>query len=193
MDGTAAAAPGDLRRRPRRPLAILAVAAAVVVIIAVAAVLFASGSPAKTRGPLQTAKNFRLPELGHNGRYLSLAAYAGRPVIINFFASWCEPCKRETPLLAQFYKAHHGQILVIGVDSNDESGPALKFLKAEGVQYPVAFDPFPAKVTVSYGVDALPQSFFLNARHQIVRHVVGGLTAKELDSWAASLSGHGTG
>jgi hypothetical protein len=48
-------------------------------------------------------------------------------------------------------------------------------------------DPFPASTAVSYGVLALPQTFFLNARHKIVRHVVGGLTAGELNAWAAQL------
>jgi cytochrome c biogenesis protein CcmG, thiol:disulfide interchange protein DsbE len=191
MDGTAAAAPDNLRRRPRRPLAILAVAAAVVVIIAVAAVLFASGSPAKARGPLETAKSFRLPELGHTGKYVSLAAYAGRPVIINFFASWCAPCQRETPLLASFYREHHGSVLIIGVDSNDEAAKALAFVKAKGVGYPIAFDGYPAPVTVSYGIVALPQTFMLNAKHQIVQHISGDVTQHELQAWASSLAGAG--
>jgi len=191
MDGTAAAAPGDLRRRPRRSLAVLAVTAAVVVIVAVVAVLFASGTPAKARGPLETAKNFRLPELGHPGKYVSLTAYAGRPVIINFFASWCAPCQRETPLLASFYREHHGSVLIIGVDSNDETGKALQFIRAKGVSYPIAFDGYPAPVTVSYGIAALPQTFMLNAKHQIVQHISGDVTQHELQAWASSLAGAG--
>jgi cytochrome c biogenesis protein CcmG, thiol:disulfide interchange protein DsbE len=188
MDGTAAAAPGDLRRQPRRRRAVLAVAAAVVVIIAVVAVLIGAGSPAKTR---ETAKNFRLPELGHAGQFVSLTAYAGRPVIINFFASWCGPCQRETPLLASFYSEHHGSVVIIGVDSNDEAGKALQFVRSKEVGYPVAVDGYPAPVTVSYGIDALPQTFMLNAKHQIVQHISGAVTQAELQSWANSLAGAG--
>jgi len=167
---------------------------------AVAAVLVAgviigltSSSQAKATAKPRAAKAFTLTEVGAPGRTISLAGLAGRPVIINFFASWCGPCKRETPLLASFYRSHHGKILVIGIDANDESGPALQFIKAQGVQYPVASDPFPAKTAVAYGVLALPQSFFLNSRHLIVKHVVGALTARELSSWAASLTADGSG
>lgn len=194
MDGSSAVGPsGGLRQAlAGRSTLMLAIASAVVLGVAAIVVLMASSQANTTPRP-QPARNFALAELGRPGRTISLAALAGKPVIINFFASWCGPCKRETPLLAAFYRDHHGAVAVIGVDANDANGPALKFIRAQGVQYPVAVDPFPAKVTVTYGVLALPQSFFLNARHMIVKHVVGGLTARELNSWAASLAGHGPG
>jgi cytochrome c biogenesis protein CcmG, thiol:disulfide interchange protein DsbE len=183
MDSGAPAEPSGTRRRPAvRSKAMLAVAAAVALGAGVLIGLTASGQAAKAPAKPQPAHNFSLAALGQPGHSISLAALAGQPVIINFFASWCGPCKRETPLLASFYRSHHGKILVIGVDANDETGPALKFVKAEGVQYPV-----------SYGVLALPQSFFLNSRHMIVKHVVGSLTGAELRAWAASLAGHGQG
>ena len=86
-----------------------------------------------------------LGQLGQAGQHVSLATYAGQPVIVNFFASWCGPCKKETPLLARFYAEHHGRIRVIGIDSNDQTSNALKFVAREGVTYPVATDPFPAQ------------------------------------------------
>ena len=79
--------------------------------------------------------------------------------------------------------------MVIGVDANDKSSAAAAFLRAHAVSYPVGFDRT-ASVAVSYGVAALPQTFFLNARHQIVRHIVGAVTARELYSWAARLPRH---
>lgn len=194
MDGTIEAGPATAGRRRMAPRSkvMLGVAAAALVAIAVIVLMLANG-PVKASPPPPTAKSFTLPALGHPGQKISLAALAGKPVIINFFASWCEPCKRETPLLARFYQSQHGKVLIIGVDSNDEAAKAMAFVRAEGVSYPVASDPFPAPVTVSYGVLALPQTFFLNAQHKIVRHIIGGLTSAELTAWARSLAGHTTG
>jgi thiol-disulfide isomerase/thioredoxin len=151
-----------------------------------AVVLTAGGQSAASRPPLRAAKNFTLPELGHAGRTVSLTAYAGRPVIINFFASWCGPCKRETPLLAKFYRAHHGQVAIIGVDSNDQGRAAQRFLASYHVIYPVAVDAFPDPVGAAYNIGTLPQTFVLNSRHQVVRHISGDVTMAELTSWVSS-------
>ena len=106
-------------------------------------------------------------------------------MLINFFASWCGPCKRETPLLASFYREHHGRVLIIGVDSDDQSAAALRFTRAAGLSYPVGVDPG-GSVATSYGIIALPQTFMLNAQHQIVRHIAGEVTPGELTAWAAA-------
>ena len=158
-------------------------AAVVVLAVAVAVVVTLAGGQAKATkksGPPPLAKSFSLAQLGRPGSRVTLASYAGQPLIINFFASWCAPCQRETPMLAKFYLSMHGRVRVLGIDSNDETAAALRFVTKTGVRYPVGFDPFPAKTTTSYGVLALPQTFFLNARHQIVMHVLGPLTTKDL-------------
>jgi cytochrome c biogenesis protein CcmG, thiol:disulfide interchange protein DsbE len=146
------------------------------------------GGTAGKRQPPVAASGFSLPELGHPGGHVSLAAYAGRPVLINFFASWCAPCKRETPLLARFYRAQHGRVLIIGIDANDQTAAALPFIRSAGLSFPVGVDPA-GTVATSYGIIALPQTFMLNAAHQIVRHIDGELTPGELTTWANSLSG----
>lgn len=111
---------------------------------------------------------------------MSLGSFAGRPVIVNFFASWCIPCKKETPLIARFYRSVHGRVAVIGVDSNDRARAALRFTRAAGVSYRVGFDPYPAATAIGYGVIAIPQTFFLDARHRIVKRVFGAVTMKGL-------------
>jgi cytochrome c biogenesis protein CcmG, thiol:disulfide interchange protein DsbE len=158
-----------------------------VVLLAFVAVGVLTGSGSARPATPRPARPFALARLGDPGRQVTLRTAAGRPVIINFFASWCIPCRRETPLLAGFYRSHHGRVLVIGVDANDQRRAALAFLRAHAVGYPVGFDAS-ASVAISYGVAALPQTFFLNARHQIVRHILGAVTARELNSWAASLA-----
>jgi thiol-disulfide isomerase/thioredoxin len=175
----------DGRQRWRRRALVIA-AAAGVLLLGVAAVAVRN-SPERHSAP-RSAPNFNLLELGHPGKRVALAADAGRPVIINFFASWCPPCQRETPLLASFYRAHHGQVLVIGVDSGDESPAALRFVASNRVTYPVGVDAYPAPASMSYGIIGLPQTFMLNARHQIVKHISGGITRSELDAWASSLA-----
>ncbi len=179
---------GRLRRAGERVrISALLTGGGVALLAFVAVTVLSAGGSA--RATPKAARAFALGRLGHPGQTVSLRAEAGRPVIINFFASWCTPCRKETPLLASFYRSHHGRVLVIGVDSNDKSSAAAAFLRAHAVSYPVGFDRT-ASVAVSYGVAALPQTFFLNARHQIVRHIVGAVTARELYSWTARLPRH---
>ena len=126
------------------------------------------------------AAQFSFPVLGHSGQQVSLRDYAGRPLIVNFFASWCEPCQHETPLLASFYRAEHGRVAIVGLDENDVVAHALSFTRAEGVSYPVGWDPALTAAS-AYDVSGLPQTFFLDASHHIVDRVFGAVTVADLD------------
>jgi thiol-disulfide isomerase/thioredoxin len=122
---------------------------------------------------------FDLAALNDPAGHVALASYAGKPVIVNFFASWCGPCRTETPLLAQYYSSHHDAVHMIGVDANDSRTAALAFTKKYGVSYPVGSDPA-ATTAGAYGVVAMPQTYFLNAQHKVVDHVYGKVTAGSL-------------
>jgi len=136
-----------------------------------------------SRGTAQAtpvAPAFTLNALGAPGQ-VALSQYQGKPLIVNFWASWCEPCQRETPLLASWYKTQHGRVNLVGLDENDSAVSALKFAHAKGVSYPIGVDPGPALATAgAYGVVALPQTFFLDAQHHIVDHVYGAVTQTDL-------------
>jgi thiol-disulfide isomerase/thioredoxin len=134
------------------------------------------------------AASFNVPLLGQSSARTSLAAYAGKPLVVNFFASWCPPCKQETPLLARFYRGEHGSVALLGLDTNDQVANALTFTRANGVTYPVGRDPDIA-VASAYDVNGLPQTFFLNARHRIVYRVFGAVTAAELSKGIALATG----
>jgi thiol-disulfide isomerase/thioredoxin len=184
--GGSAAPPRASRRRGFSRQSKIVLAGAAVALLAIVVISVATmGSKATPPRTPAAAKSFTLSLLGHPGQHVSLAGYAGRPLIINFFASWCTPCKHETPLLARFYRDSGGRTLIIGIDANDEAGPAEKFVQSAGVSYPVGSDPFPAPVTTSYGVFGLPQTFFLNAKHRIVKHVIGAVTLAELKAGVA--------
>jgi thiol-disulfide isomerase/thioredoxin len=146
--------------------------------------LGSGGGPSRASSvPPPAAKAFTLHALGHPG-LVSLRQYAGRPVIVNFFASFCGPCKKETPLLARFYRARHGQVAIVGVDVNDGTAAAMRFVRSAGVSYPVGADPTAATAT-GYGVIAIPQTFFLNAAHHVVKRVFGAVTPGDLGAGLA--------
>ena len=107
-------------------------------------------------------------------------------------ASWCVPCKKETQLIARFYHSEHGHVAIIGVDSNDQANAALRFTQAAGVSYPVGFDPSSGTAS-AYGVIAIPQTFFLNAHHRIVRRIFGAVTDAELAAGTTLISGRASG
>ncbi|HTU75969.1 MAG TPA: TlpA disulfide reductase family protein [Trebonia sp.] len=151
------------------------------------------GSPASGDGavvyahPTQ-APAFSLPDLTASGQQVGLSQYQGKPLIVNFFASWCGPCQQETPLLARFYKQQGGRVTILGVDGNDPTANAVAFVHAKGVTYPVGADK--SLITASaYNVAAFPQTFFLNASHQIVYQVFGAVTQAELSKGASLMRG----
>lgn len=148
-------------------------------IVAVIGVSLATSGTQQAPPSYPAAAGFTLPALGQTGQQVSLSQYAGKPVIVNFWASWCPPCQQETPLLASWYKQEHGHVVLLGLDENDTSANALKFAHAKRVSYPIGFDP-QVKVALAYNVEDLPQTFFLNAQHRVVDHVLGAVTRAEL-------------
>jgi cytochrome c biogenesis protein CcmG/thiol:disulfide interchange protein DsbE len=196
----AARGPGEPRPHPAPPgglgsrllrlgtVRAAAIAAAVATVAVVLSLLSVSGPGSSSPRSLGQASNFDLAVLGHPRQHLSLASLDGRPVILNFFASWCPPCQRETPLIARFYQARHGRPAVIGIDVNDSTAAGLSFIRRKGVRYPVVVDQAPMKTALAYGLPGLPATFFLNARHQIVKRVFGALTPAELAAGAALIS-----
>ena len=180
---------GWFRRRGRAArLAITLSAAIIAIAVALLALGTVTNGPAKPAAQPPRAPGFSLSVLGHSGQHITLGQYAGHPLIVNFFASWCAPCKRETPLIARFYRTAHGRVTVLGVDVNDSSHSALKFAHRAGVAYPVVSDPQPMTTTLAYDVPGLPATFFLNSQHRIVKRIYGAVTLQDLRSGVALMT-----
>ncbi len=176
----------QIARRHRLVSAALGVCLAAAVAAGLVAATSGPSTPARPTDP--RAAGFSVTVLGQASRHISLNEYAGRPVVVNFFASWCGPCRQETPMLAKFYRSERGKVPVIGLDENDSAQAAQKFAAAGGVTYPVGFDPG-VQAANAYGVTALPQTFFLNASHHIVKRVYGAVTTKELMAGMSEITG----
>jgi peroxiredoxin len=132
------------------------------------------------------APNFSLPAL-HGGNPVSLSDYRGRPVIVNFFASWCPDCRAELDAMAATARTTTGRVAVIGVDSNETSDAAAAgLLAAAGATYPVAVDAH-ATVASRYLVQGLPISYFLDASGRVVGAALGSQSVSSLHRWVARL------
>ncbi len=106
---------------------------------------------------------------------LSLASLRGRVVAVNFWASWCVPCKDEAPLLERIWNRDRGRgLVVLGVDAMDAAGDARRFMRRHGLTYPVVHDP-QGSTLGHWGVPGLPTTFVLDRRGRVVAKVIGGL------------------
>lgn len=119
------------------------------------------------QGKTPTAPRFRLDRLDEPGK-ISLGAYRGKPVILNFWASWCIPCKEEAPVLEAVWKRYRSQgLVVLGVDIQDIRGDARRFARRNGMSYPLAYDG-PGNTVSHYGVTGVPETFFVAPSGKLV-------------------------
>jgi thiol-disulfide isomerase/thioredoxin len=105
-----------------------------------------------------------------------LQEYRGRPVVINFFASWCNPCRAEFPILRKELTAHHGDYVMLGIDYRDISSDAQDFVKSQHAGWPMLSDPDNAANT-AYGIRAVPQTIFVDRSGVIAERIPQQLTA----------------
>jgi peroxiredoxin len=134
------------------------------------------------------APSFTLPRLG-GGPAVGLASTRGVPTVVNFFASWCKDCQAELAAFGSLAAQTTGAVAIVGVDSNDSDPRRATALLAHAhAGYPVGVDA-QAKVATSYLLTALPVTYFLDARGQVVHAAFGAQSLAALDHWVAVLTG----
>jgi cytochrome c biogenesis protein CcmG, thiol:disulfide interchange protein DsbE len=170
-----------------------------VVFIAVLAVIGLLGygllnKSAKALEPGETVPPTALPKLDGPGT-ASVADYRGRWVLVNVWASWCVPCRDESPALERFYRAHRGQrFTILGVDSNDLSDDALSFVHRYGITYPQLRDGSGDFSQGELGTTGVPESFLVGPDGKLALHRLGPVTPAYLDSNVVPyLTGEATG
>ncbi|MGH9065685.1 MAG: TlpA family protein disulfide reductase [Acidimicrobiales bacterium] len=132
---------------------------------------------------------FSVPAVEAGAPPVALAAYRGRPVVLNFFASWCYPCKAELPMLAAAWRRLGSEVAFVGIDVNDSRANALKLLRADHVGYAVGFDGH-GDLATGYGLLDLPATVFVGASGRVVHTRVGQLSPAVLHRWLPRLVAH---
>lgn len=141
-------------RRAAIRKAVVAVAVVAGLVVVAAIFLLPADGPAAGTGsqPGQIAPLFASTDL--SGQKILLSAYRGHRVILNFWASWCIPCRAEFPVLKQL-ETSHPDVVVLGVVFDDADVPARAFMRAQGATWPGVRDP-QAQIADAYGVHAKP-------------------------------------
>jgi len=128
----------------------------------------------------QAAPPFSLPRAA-GGAAVSLASLRGKPVYLNFFASWCSPCAEETPWVVDLYKKYRSRGLVtLGVNELENAQKALTFAKEHGITYPVLVDD--GAMGKNYGVIAMPVHVFIDRQGRVSTFRLGEMTSTEIEA-----------
>lgn len=121
-----------------------------------------------------------------SGESVTMGSFTGRPLLVNFWYSTCEPCRREMPALADAYTEFGDRVEFIGVNMSDPAVVAQNFADRYGVTFPILLDNGSA-LTLELGISIAPTTLFVDATGLIVDQVSGELTEDEIASYLEKL------
>jgi cytochrome c biogenesis protein CcmG, thiol:disulfide interchange protein DsbE len=176
----------SLRRLPLRHLVLAAVVPLLLLGLLGTALLVrgGGGTPARVG---TAAPDFTVTDL--DGNAVRLADLRGRPVIVNFWASWCVGCLEEFPLLREAAARHADDgLVIVGVVYQDRSEPARAFMERNGGTWIAAMDP-DGRAAEAYGVLAPPETYFIGRDGTIVARHLGQFSASSLQEKVAAITG----
>ena len=131
------------------------------------------------------APNFALRRLDGDG-IVSLRSLRGKPAVINFFASWCEPCKGEATVLESAWQQYKGRVNFIGIDYNDVTSDGLKFQRAHHITF-LTLRGGNGSVGDAYGLTGVPETYFVDARGRLVGSHIEGTVAHQKTQFYAGI------
>lgn len=176
------------KKRPRKLLILGGVCLVNVVLLVVLVSQLLTPASNTPSDPLvgHPAPGFSLALLSpqNNKSTLSLAELKGKPVVLNFWATWCAPCKEELPLLEQTWaqlQAQGKDVVFLGIDFQEAASDAAAFLQPYGITYPILLD-VDGAVTIKFGITALPQTVFINRAGGVASRIPGELTSQTLSN-----------
>ena len=181
-----AAASTPTRRRARRAITAAWLVAGVAALVALLTITVSGPAPAVTTPILgRPAPAFDLATL--DGGRLALADLRGSPVVVNFWASWCIPCREEAPLLTAVAEDHRDQGLrVVGIVYQDGAEQAQDFMRRYGQTYPGLLDP-DGRTAIDYGVFGIPETFFIDRAGIVRARQIGAVTRDDLRQQIAGI------
>ena len=161
---------------------VLVAGLAVVVPLVVVLVMNLGRNPHVIGSPLvgRAAPEFTLRPL-EGGEPVTLASLRGRPVVLNFWATWCVPCFQEHPLLVSAARSLGDRVRFVGVIYEDSEQQVRGFLARQGSAYPSLVDPG-SRTAIAFGVFGVPETYFLDAEGKIAAKHIGPLDAQSLEA-----------
>ena len=131
------------------------------------------------------APSFVAPKVG--GQLGSLENYKNKPLVLNFWASWCPPCRDETPGMERIWRKYEDQgVVILGINVQDGEKEAERYISEFGVTFSNALD-LDGSITVDYGVTGLPVTFFIDNDSVVTGRWVGSISEDRLDNWVSNL------
>ena len=130
------------------------------------------------RGDLPEAPDFTLERLDENGE-LQLSSLRGKAVVLNVWASWCIPCRDESPFLEEIWRENRDRgVVVVGLDGRDFRADARRFARRYGLTFPLVYDG-PGDELDGYGVTGFPETFVIDREGRVVRAFIGAVNGDE--------------